>query len=273
MIGLAGTVTTVAAVELGLADYDRDVIHHLLLSRAAAEDVFRTLATESRAAPGAQPRLEPARVPTSSSAAAACSSSLLRRFGADEMPRLGVRHPRRPGARAWPIGCPRDRACRSARSWARARATPTRRRRRRWAARCSVTSTRSSCRSSTRSCDRLRTVFGTGNAAHPADQRHRLGRHGGGVRQHRRPGRRRRDRRQRPVRRAHGRGRRRAAAPRWCAVDHRGAGRSTPTGSWPPTRHRRSSPRSTPRRRTGVRTDVEALGRGQGRRPAARSTA
>ena len=49
MVGLAGTVTTVAAVELGLASYDRDRIHHFRLSRAAAEDVFRTLATEARA--------------------------------------------------------------------------------------------------------------------------------------------------------------------------------------------------------------------------------
>ena len=47
-VGLAGTVTTMAAVEVGLADYDRDRIHHFVLTRAAAEDVFRTLATESR---------------------------------------------------------------------------------------------------------------------------------------------------------------------------------------------------------------------------------
>ena len=46
-IGLAGTVTTVAAVELGLHEYDRDAIHHFRLTREAAEDVFRTLATES----------------------------------------------------------------------------------------------------------------------------------------------------------------------------------------------------------------------------------
>jgi len=46
-IGLAGTVTTAAAVELGLAEYDRDAIHHFVLTREAAEDVFRTLATES----------------------------------------------------------------------------------------------------------------------------------------------------------------------------------------------------------------------------------
>jgi exopolyphosphatase / guanosine-5'-triphosphate,3'-diphosphate pyrophosphatase len=46
-IGLAGTVSTVAAVEIGLAVYDRDRIHHFHLTREAGEDVFRTLATES----------------------------------------------------------------------------------------------------------------------------------------------------------------------------------------------------------------------------------
>ena len=47
MIGLAGTITTVAAVEMGLEAYDRERIHHFELTRAAAEDVFRTLATEA----------------------------------------------------------------------------------------------------------------------------------------------------------------------------------------------------------------------------------
>jgi exopolyphosphatase/guanosine-5'-triphosphate,3'-diphosphate pyrophosphatase len=60
-VGLAGTVTTMAAVELGLADYDRDRIHHFLLTRAAAEDVFRTLATESRRQRLFNPGLEEAR--------------------------------------------------------------------------------------------------------------------------------------------------------------------------------------------------------------------
>ncbi len=48
-VGLAGTVTTAAAVEQGLAVYDRDKVHHFVLTKAAAEDVFRTLATESLA--------------------------------------------------------------------------------------------------------------------------------------------------------------------------------------------------------------------------------
>jgi len=61
MVGLAGTVTTVAAVELGLGAYDPDRIHHFWLSRAAAEDVYRTLATEDRAGRLGNPGLEEAR--------------------------------------------------------------------------------------------------------------------------------------------------------------------------------------------------------------------
>jgi exopolyphosphatase/guanosine-5'-triphosphate,3'-diphosphate pyrophosphatase len=61
LIGVAGTITTVAAVEIGLEEYDRDAIHHFRLTRAAAEDVFRTLATEPREARIANPGLEEAR--------------------------------------------------------------------------------------------------------------------------------------------------------------------------------------------------------------------
>ncbi len=46
LVGVAGTISTVAAIELGLVAYDRDRVHHFRLSRLAAEDVFRTLATE-----------------------------------------------------------------------------------------------------------------------------------------------------------------------------------------------------------------------------------
>jgi exopolyphosphatase/guanosine-5'-triphosphate,3'-diphosphate pyrophosphatase len=61
LVGLAGTVTTVAAVEIGLASYDRDRIHHFVLTRSAAEEVFRTLATERRADRIHNPGLEEAR--------------------------------------------------------------------------------------------------------------------------------------------------------------------------------------------------------------------
>lgn len=62
LVGVAGSVTTVAAVELGLRTYDPDLVHHFLLTRRAAEDVFRTLATEAREDRSANPGLEPERV-------------------------------------------------------------------------------------------------------------------------------------------------------------------------------------------------------------------
>jgi exopolyphosphatase/guanosine-5'-triphosphate,3'-diphosphate pyrophosphatase len=45
-VGVGGTITTLAAVEIGLEPYDRDRINGFALTRAAAEDVYRTLVTE-----------------------------------------------------------------------------------------------------------------------------------------------------------------------------------------------------------------------------------
>lgn len=61
VVGLAGTVSTVAAVEIGLLEYDRSAIHHFRLTRDAAEDVFRTLATEPLRDRVHNPGLEEAR--------------------------------------------------------------------------------------------------------------------------------------------------------------------------------------------------------------------
>ncbi|MGI9577052.1 MAG: exopolyphosphatase [Microthrixaceae bacterium] len=60
-VGLAGTVTNVAAVELGLPEYDPDAVHHFELTKPAVEDVFRTLATEALADRVHNPGLERAR--------------------------------------------------------------------------------------------------------------------------------------------------------------------------------------------------------------------
>ena len=57
-VGLAGTVSNTASVELGLAEYDREQIHHFVLTKSAVEDVFRTLATESIAERKENPGLE-----------------------------------------------------------------------------------------------------------------------------------------------------------------------------------------------------------------------
>ena len=60
-VGLAGTVTTMAAVELGLLEWDRNAIHHFRFEREAIEDVFRTLATEPLEDRKHNPGLEEAR--------------------------------------------------------------------------------------------------------------------------------------------------------------------------------------------------------------------
>jgi exopolyphosphatase/guanosine-5'-triphosphate,3'-diphosphate pyrophosphatase len=84
LVGLAGTVTTVAAVEIGLATYDRNRIHHFVLTHEAAEDVFRTLATEARADRIHNPGLEEARADV---IVAGCCVlvAVFRRFGFAEM--------------------------------------------------------------------------------------------------------------------------------------------------------------------------------------------
>ena len=84
LVGLAGTVTTVAAVELGIPEYDRERIHHFRLTRQAAEDVFRTLATESAEQRAHNPGLEPARVDVIVGGAAVLVG-VFRVLGFDEM--------------------------------------------------------------------------------------------------------------------------------------------------------------------------------------------
>jgi exopolyphosphatase / guanosine-5'-triphosphate,3'-diphosphate pyrophosphatase len=64
LIGVAGSITTVAAIEIGMAAYDRERIHRFELSRAAAEDVFRTVAMEPARDRAANPGLPADRVGT-----------------------------------------------------------------------------------------------------------------------------------------------------------------------------------------------------------------
>ena len=63
VVGLAGTITTVAAVEQGVP-YSRAHVHRFRLTRDAAEEVFRTLALEPTAERRHNPGLEPGRVDT-----------------------------------------------------------------------------------------------------------------------------------------------------------------------------------------------------------------
>lgn len=84
VVGVAGTVSTVAAVEQGLATYDHDRLHHFTLTHAAAEDVFRTLATESRADRLHNPGLEEARADVIVGGCCALVA-IFRRFALDEI--------------------------------------------------------------------------------------------------------------------------------------------------------------------------------------------
>lgn len=62
LVGTAGTVWTLAAIELGVDASESDRIDHFRLTRAAVEDVFRTLATEPVDVRRHNPGLEPGRV-------------------------------------------------------------------------------------------------------------------------------------------------------------------------------------------------------------------
>jgi exopolyphosphatase/guanosine-5'-triphosphate,3'-diphosphate pyrophosphatase len=84
VLGVAGTITTVAAVEIGLAIYDRDAIHHFVLTRDAVEDVFRTLATEALADRIHNPGLAPERAPVIVGGLCVLVA-IMRRLGLDEL--------------------------------------------------------------------------------------------------------------------------------------------------------------------------------------------
>jgi exopolyphosphatase/guanosine-5'-triphosphate,3'-diphosphate pyrophosphatase len=62
LIGTAGTVWTMGAIELGVDASESARIHHSRLKRTAAEDIFRTLATEPIEVRRHNPGLEPGRV-------------------------------------------------------------------------------------------------------------------------------------------------------------------------------------------------------------------
>ncbi|MEO7571048.1 MAG: Ppx/GppA phosphatase family protein [Acidimicrobiales bacterium] len=84
VVGLAGTISTVAAVEIGLMEWDRDALHHFTLTRAAIEEVFRTLATEPLADRLHNPGLAAARADVIVGGCCALVA-LVRTLGIDEL--------------------------------------------------------------------------------------------------------------------------------------------------------------------------------------------
>jgi len=61
LVGLAGTVTTLAALHLGLVEYDRDRIHHCVLSAEVVAEWLHRLAAEPAAARLTRPGMDPGR--------------------------------------------------------------------------------------------------------------------------------------------------------------------------------------------------------------------
>jgi exopolyphosphatase/guanosine-5'-triphosphate,3'-diphosphate pyrophosphatase len=84
LIGTAGTVWTLGAIELGVDTSESERIHHFRLTRAAAEEIFRTLATEPIAQRRHNPGLEPGRVDVIVGGVIVVVS-VMRHWGFDEM--------------------------------------------------------------------------------------------------------------------------------------------------------------------------------------------
>jgi exopolyphosphatase / guanosine-5'-triphosphate,3'-diphosphate pyrophosphatase len=61
LVGLAGTVAALAAIDQGLPTYDRARVHHYVLTREVVEGLLSALAAESTAARQRRPGVEPDR--------------------------------------------------------------------------------------------------------------------------------------------------------------------------------------------------------------------
>ena len=84
LIGLAGSVTTVAAIAMGLTAYDAARIHHARVSAADVHAVTRGLLTQTRAARAAIGVMHPGRVDVIGGGALVLDR-LMERFGFGEV--------------------------------------------------------------------------------------------------------------------------------------------------------------------------------------------
>ncbi len=82
LVGLAGTVATLAALAQGLRAYDRDGVHHYLLSRSVVEQLLAALASEPAAARRLRPGMEPQRADVIVGGAVVLAE-VMRHFGFD----------------------------------------------------------------------------------------------------------------------------------------------------------------------------------------------
>ena len=83
LVGLAGTVTTLASLHLGLDKYDRNRIHHAVLSSGEVYEWYRTLASEVRTARLDRAGMVPGREDVIVGGALILSA-VMTRFGFDE---------------------------------------------------------------------------------------------------------------------------------------------------------------------------------------------
>jgi exopolyphosphatase/guanosine-5'-triphosphate,3'-diphosphate pyrophosphatase len=83
LVGLAGTVTTLASLQLGLETYDRDRIHHAVLTAGEVYDWYRVLASEPCAARLTRTGMVPGRQDVIVGGAMILAA-VMTRFGLDE---------------------------------------------------------------------------------------------------------------------------------------------------------------------------------------------
>lgn len=84
LVGLAGSVTTVAAIALGLDEYDSAAIHHARLSHEQVRAITHRLTTATHAERAAIPAMHPGRVDVIASGALVLLS-IMERTGAEEV--------------------------------------------------------------------------------------------------------------------------------------------------------------------------------------------
>ena len=84
LIGLAGSVTTVAAIAMGLPGYDAARIHHARVSTAQVHEVARNLLAQTRAERAAIPVMHPGRVDVIGGGALVLDR-IMQRFGFGEV--------------------------------------------------------------------------------------------------------------------------------------------------------------------------------------------
>ncbi|MGW2561384.1 Ppx/GppA phosphatase family protein [Streptomyces sp. NPDC001514] len=84
LVGLAGSVTTVAAIALGLEEYDSSVIHHSRISREQVAEVTRRLLSSTHDERAGIPVIHPGRVDVIA-AGALVLLEIMERIGIDEV--------------------------------------------------------------------------------------------------------------------------------------------------------------------------------------------